>query len=65
MLFLEDFDKDYWKTSDRRVYTANKKMMDVIETITCKSKEFNVIFDLWYNKCIDELNSIRESLLLL
>lgn len=43
---LKKFDKDYWKSSDRRVYTAGKKIADKIEVLV-KNPGYKAAFELW------------------
>ena len=62
MIFLDTFDKNYWKSSDKRVYTKGRKKMDKIEIIIKNNSAFKEVFELWDKKKSVQLVVIRNAL---
>jgi len=62
MELLNNFDKDYWRSSDKKVYTSGKKKMDKIESITKNNSDFKELFELWDSKNKVHLDVIRSNL---
>ena len=61
MDLLKKFNKDYYKSSDRRVYLAGKKIADQIEILT-QDPDYKEVFELWDNNNVDALSMARHFL---